>query len=230
MPKRTPRRRRASVSGASPERAAEPEAEPETEFGTPTATADVGAELAEVRANQAATATALETLLTQVASLTSAVAAAAPSGAPGAPRLPSSPPPTAPAPSPEPGSRSGHAGAAVLRALLEISGCHLSNCCGVSLWSTLATLPTRPARHNLTRWRCSCLFVCGSGRCRRCCGVGKMRLLWVFAADWLGLVTSSPIWLGSYPRVEDRFGSPEGNLRGSSLFGESFAWTIRTMT
>ena len=78
MPKRTPRRRRASVSGASPERAPEPEAEPETEFGTPTATADVGAELAEVRANQAATATALETLLTQVASLTSAVAAAAP--------------------------------------------------------------------------------------------------------------------------------------------------------
>ena len=62
MPKRTPRRRRASVSGASPERAPEPEAEPETEFGTPTATADVGAELAEVRANQAATATALETL------------------------------------------------------------------------------------------------------------------------------------------------------------------------
>ena len=51
MPKRTPRRRRASVSGASPERAPEPEAEPETEFGTPTATADVGAELAEVRAN-----------------------------------------------------------------------------------------------------------------------------------------------------------------------------------
>eukprot|EP01048_Picozoa_sp_COSAG05_P003722 COSAG05_NODE_179_length_14870_cov_351.155846_2_plen_107_part_00 len=41
----------------------------------------------------------------------------------------------------------------------------------------------RPAMHNLTRWRCSCLFVCGSGRCRRCCGVGKMRLLWVFAAD-----------------------------------------------
>ena len=63
MPKRTPRRRRASVSGASPERAPEPEAEPETEFGTPTATADVGAELAEVRANQAATATALETLV-----------------------------------------------------------------------------------------------------------------------------------------------------------------------
>ena len=100
----------------------------------------------------------------------------------------------------------------------------------ISLWSTLATLPTRPARHNLTRWRCSCLFVCGSGRCRRCCGVGKMRLLWVFAADWLGLVTSSPVWLGSYPRVEDRYGSPEGNLRGSGLFGESFAWTIRTMT
>ena len=106
----------------------------------------------------------------------------------------------------------------------------LSNCCGVSLWSTLATLPTRPARHNLTRWRCSCLFVCGSGRCRRCCGVGKMRLLWVFAADWLGLVTSSPVWLGSYPRVEDRYGSPEGNRRGSGLFGEGFAWTIRTMT
>ena len=37
-------------------------------------------------------------------------------------------------------------------------------------------------------------------------------------------------WLGSYPRVEDRYGSPEGNLRGSGLFGESFAWTIRTMT
>ena len=71
MPKRTPRRRRASVSGASPERAPEPEAEPESEFGTPTASADVGAELAEVRANQAATATALETLLTQVADLTS---------------------------------------------------------------------------------------------------------------------------------------------------------------
>ena len=106
------------MSGASPERAPEPEAEPETEFGTPTATADVGAELAEVRANQAATATALETLLTQVASLTSAVAAAGPSGAPGAPRLPSSPPPSAPAPAPEPGSLSGHAGAAVLRALL----------------------------------------------------------------------------------------------------------------
>ena len=73
MPKRTSRRRRASVSGASPERPPEPEAEPETEFGTPTATADVGAELAEVRANQAATATALETLLTQVASLSSPV-------------------------------------------------------------------------------------------------------------------------------------------------------------
>eukprot|EP01048_Picozoa_sp_COSAG05_P047207 COSAG05_NODE_28582_length_121_cov_135.318182_1_plen_26_part_01 len=26
--------------------------------------------------------------------------------------------------------------------------------------------------------------------------MGKMRLLWVFAADWLGLVTSSPVWLG----------------------------------
>ena len=118
MPKRTPRRRRASVSGASPERAPEPEAEPESEFGTPTASADVGAELAEVRANQAATATALETLLTQVATLTSAVAAAVPSGSSGAPELPSSPPPSAPAPAPEPGSLSGHAGAAVLRALL----------------------------------------------------------------------------------------------------------------
>ena len=53
MPKRTPRRRRASVSGASPERAPEPEAEPESEFGTPTAAADVGAELAEVRARGA---------------------------------------------------------------------------------------------------------------------------------------------------------------------------------
>ena len=52
----------------------------------------------------------------------------------------------------------------------------------------------------------------------------------MFATDWLGLVTSSPVWLGSYPRVEDRYGSPEGNLRGSGLFGESFAWTIRTMT
>ena len=31
-------------------------------------------------------------------------------------------------------------------------------------------------------------------------------------------------------RVEDRYGSPEGNLRGSGLFGEGFAWTIRTMT
>ena len=44
------------------------------------------------------------------------------------------------------------------------------------------------------------------------------------------MVTSSPVWLGSYPRVEDRYGSPEGNRRGSGLFGESFAWTIRTMT
>ena len=35
-----------------------------------------------------------------------------------------------------------------------------------------------------------------------------MRLLWVFAADWLGLVTSSPVWLGSYPELRIALGAP----------------------
>ena len=35
-----------------------------------------------------------------------------------------------------------------------------------------------------------------------------MRLLWVFAADWLGLVTSSPVWLGSYPELRIAMGAP----------------------
>ena len=34
-----------------------------------------------------------------------------------------------------------------------------------------------------------------------------MRLLWVFAADWLGLVTSSPVWLGSYPELRIAMGA-----------------------
>ena len=33
-------------------------------------------------------------------------------------------------------------------------------------------------------------------------------LLWVFAADWLGLVTSSPVWLGSYTELRIAMGAP----------------------